>query len=516
MVKQLLPAIAVVIFLGSCSTLKPLNFNSSKEVISVSTNPTPVKFIEEIIVTPQTAIDNTGAQSVDKPVAKSIDNKDAQSADKTGARPADKTEVKVVDKTETSSSEKAEVRSTDKTETPSGDKAEVKTTDKAKVKAVDKTEMPSGDKAEIKSTDKAELKTVDKTETPSGDKVEGNSIDKTDVKAVEKTETAAGDKTEVKSTDKTDLKAVDKTEMPPVDKAEVKTVDKAELKASEKTETPSGDKAGVKPTDKTEGKEVDKTETSSGDKAEIKSVDKIELKTADKKEVKASAKTETPSADKPEAKPVDKIEIKSADKTDGRSVETEVQSGPQPQATAVARELAIEENLNEEKKQLVAIMGSHSAPEVETASNIQLKYAVLLNTEVENLPAKTLLEAVDEWYGVRYRTGGCSKTGVDCSGFSGAVYAAAYGITLPRVSREQYRTSRKISTTELQEGDLVFFATRGNGNVSHVGVYLGNNKFIHASVSRGVMVSGLFEPYYLQRFVGAGRIDNKPMAKSTP
>lgn len=151
---------------------------------------------------------------------------------------------------------------------------------------------------------------------------------------------------------------------------------------------------------------------------------------------------------------------------------------------------------------------TNRVPEVESASEVQLKYAVLLDTEVESLPTESLLEAVDEWYGVRYRVGGNTKNGVDCSGFTVAVYAAVYGLTIPRVSREQYRISRKISTTELQQGDLVFFNTNGRG-VSHVGVYLGNNKFIHASVSRGVMVNDLFESYYIKRFIGAGRIDDK-------
>lgn len=151
--------------------------------------------------------------------------------------------------------------------------------------------------------------------------------------------------------------------------------------------------------------------------------------------------------------------------------------------------------------------------EVEVANATQLKYAVLLNMDVESLPSRELLEAVDNWYGVRYRRGGNTQSGVDCSGFTVAVYTAAYGMMLPRVSREQYRISRKISTTELQEGDLVFFNTTGRG-VSHVGVYLGNNKFIHASVSRGVMVSDLFENYYIKRFVGAGRIDAKQIVSS--
>jgi lipoprotein Spr len=149
---------------------------------------------------------------------------------------------------------------------------------------------------------------------------------------------------------------------------------------------------------------------------------------------------------------------------------------------------------------------------VEAVSSVELKYAVLMNTEVESLPSKTLLESVDKWYGVRYRKGGNSKSGIDCSGFTEAVYAVAYGIALPAVAKEQYRVSRKISTTELQEGDLVFFNT--TGGVSHVGVYLGNNKFIHATVSKGVMVNGLFEPYYLKRYIGAGRIDDKQIVSN--
>lgn len=194
-----------------------------------------------------------------------------------------------------------------------------------------------------------------------------------------------------------------------------------------------------------------------------------------------------------------------------KSQKAEVKPGPQ----VTTRGLNIKETpvLRPESTEIEQILASRKA-DVENASSVQLKYAVLMNTEVEALPSKTLLENVDEWYGVRYRTGGNTKAGVDCSGFTVAVYAAVYGIALPRVSRDQYNMSRKISTTELQEGDLVFFNTRGSG-VSHVGVYLGNNKFIHASVSRGVMVSGLFEPYYIQRYIGAGRIEEKGMVSSS-
>jgi len=138
---------------------------------------------------------------------------------------------------------------------------------------------------------------------------------------------------------------------------------------------------------------------------------------------------------------------------------------------------------------------------------LQLKYAPLLNTSASSLYNLSLLEGIDSWYGTRYRLGGTTKKGIDCSAFVGAIYASVFGISLPRTAREQFRVSKRVSRTELQEGDLVFFNTRGG--VSHVGIYLQNNKFVHASVTRGVVISDLFESYYIRRFVGAGRIESK-------
>lgn len=149
---------------------------------------------------------------------------------------------------------------------------------------------------------------------------------------------------------------------------------------------------------------------------------------------------------------------------------------------------------------------------IENASALQLKYAVLLNTDVEQLQDTKLLEAVDEWYGTRYRMGGTTKKGIDCSAFVQAVYMTSYATTVPRTAREQYKASRIISATELKEGDLVFFNVNGaRGGISHVGIYLRNNKFVHASASQGVTVSDLFDPYYLKKYIGAGRIE-KPEA----
>jgi len=147
---------------------------------------------------------------------------------------------------------------------------------------------------------------------------------------------------------------------------------------------------------------------------------------------------------------------------------------------------------------------------LEKASNLQLKYAILLNTEVEQLQDNALLEHVDEWYGTRYRYGGTTKSGIDCSAFVQAIYLSAFAVSLPRTARDQYRNSQIVSATQMKTGDLVFFNT--TGGISHVGIYLQNNKFVHASTSYGVTISDMFDPYYLRRFIGVGRIE-KPEAK---
>jgi cell wall-associated NlpC family hydrolase len=120
---------------------------------------------------------------------------------------------------------------------------------------------------------------------------------------------------------------------------------------------------------------------------------------------------------------------------------------------------------------------------------------------VQNLP---LFGFIDDWYYTRYRFGGTTKKGVDCSSFTLQLFRDVYQISLPRTARQQYEVSIKVNEDEMQEGDLVFFNTRGG--ISHVGVYLVNGYFVHASSSRGVMVSNIREPYFSKRFLGARRI----------
>src|SRR5688572_7661765 len=143
----------------------------------------------------------------------------------------------------------------------------------------------------------------------------------------------------------------------------------------------------------------------------------------------------------------------------------------------------------------------------EELSLLQVKYAVLLNTPAEAVRNTKMFEFIDEWYGTPYRLGGTTKKGVDCSAFSQFLFASVYGFSIPRTAREQYNLTTRISRTQLKEGDLIFFNTRGG--VSHVGIYLQNNKFVHAATSGGVMISDIFDEYWARKFVGVGRLKDK-------
>lgn len=107
--------------------------------------------------------------------------------------------------------------------------------------------------------------------------------------------------------------------------------------------------------------------------------------------------------------------------------------------------------------------------------------------------------------GAPYRFGGMSLRGLDCSAFVRRIYSI-FDINLPRTAREQSQVGQKVSREELAVGDLVFFNTRRY--ISHVGIYIGNNEFVHASSGRAreVRVDSLEQPYYNKRFVKAVRL----------
>ena len=149
------------------------------------------------------------------------------------------------------------------------------------------------------------------------------------------------------------------------------------------------------------------------------------------------------------------------------------------------------------------------AAKMENYTDLQFKYAILENAPVEEMRNTRLLQFMEEWYGTDYHYGGTSKDGIDCSAFVSLLMSNVYGISnLPRISGDQYLQTRRIARPELSEGDLVFFHTLGKQRkVTHVGVYLRNNKFVHASIS-GVMISDMGEGYYATHYIGAGRARN--------
>ncbi len=113
------------------------------------------------------------------------------------------------------------------------------------------------------------------------------------------------------------------------------------------------------------------------------------------------------------------------------------------------------------------------------------------------------------WLGARYQYGGNSKSGIDCSGFVYAVYKAVYGHELTRQSARMLTDNcTRINKSQLREGDLVFFRTDGKQSTTpnHVGIYLKENKFIHASTSKGVVVSDLTSAYYVSKWITGGRV----------
>ncbi|MFJ7932779.1 C40 family peptidase [Sporosarcina sp. NPDC096371] len=121
--------------------------------------------------------------------------------------------------------------------------------------------------------------------------------------------------------------------------------------------------------------------------------------------------------------------------------------------------------------------------------------------------AANITKTATSLMGIKYSYGGTTKSGFDCSGFVSYVFKEN-AINVARTASSMYASGQAVSKSNLETGDLVFFNTTGKG-VSHVGIYMGNGKFAHASTSRGVRVDKLTDPYYWgDRYIGAKRISN--------
>lgn len=141
--------------------------------------------------------------------------------------------------------------------------------------------------------------------------------------------------------------------------------------------------------------------------------------------------------------------------------------------------------------------------------SLKQKYAAYMSVPVDSVRNLPLFRFIDRWLNTPYLWGGTDEKGIDCSAFIQRLLGDVYHIDIPRTSVQQFFT-RSIqpfgSRHYLSEGDLVFFRTTEGKIVSHVGLYLTNNMFINASVSKGVSIASLNDPYWKQRYVAAGRV----------
>ncbi len=142
---------------------------------------------------------------------------------------------------------------------------------------------------------------------------------------------------------------------------------------------------------------------------------------------------------------------------------------------------------------------------IETLTPEHFRYSILLGIPVEDIYDVHLFQFVTDWYKTKYKFGGASKSGTDCSGFMQQLYKQVYAFPLARVVPEQFGQCTPLTREQLRPGDLVFFHTTRKG-LSHVGMYLGNNKFVHSGTRTGVTIDDLNDPYYKKTFRAGGRV----------
>ncbi|UKJ06078.1 C40 family peptidase [Solitalea lacus] len=132
-------------------------------------------------------------------------------------------------------------------------------------------------------------------------------------------------------------------------------------------------------------------------------------------------------------------------------------------------------------------------------------YAQELGINEKELKNVNLLRFIDDWIGVPYKIGGMTKAGIDCSGFTSLLYKTVYELSIPRTTSQIYSIMDQKPYTALREGDLVFMNYDGKKN-SHVGIYLKNGRFVHASTSKGVMISDFNQSWYQKAYSVGGEL----------
>ncbi len=156
-------------------------------------------------------------------------------------------------------------------------------------------------------------------------------------------------------------------------------------------------------------------------------------------------------------------------------------------------------------KQVSSNTESEKQYKSKSAKRIKEAYSELIGVsekEITNIP---LYEFIDEWYGVPYKYNGDSKKGIDCSGLAELIYASVYKKTIKGSAEAIFNQCKEVKRKDLKEGDLLFFKIESK-NISHIAVYLQNNRFVHASSKKGVRIDSLDDPYIGKYFYKAGKL----------
>ncbi len=159
----------------------------------------------------------------------------------------------------------------------------------------------------------------------------------------------------------------------------------------------------------------------------------------------------------------------------------------------------VHERFSSSKTEPVHKSESSHAPDIKNAS------PSASTKPPETFEQQKMMDAILAWMGTPYEYSKASKSGTDCSGFTQQIFKESAGMELPRTTEEQVKLGTSIVQDNLKFGDLIFFNTTGH-DPSHVGIYIGDDMFAHASVSFGVTLSSMYSSYYKKRYTGARRV----------
>ncbi len=173
-------------------------------------------------------------------------------------------------------------------------------------------------------------------------------------------------------------------------------------------------------------------------------------------------------------------------------------------------------NCKHKEKQVVAVERKNTTKpsfKTKTAENSPKEKAgsneleQKLGVTSKQIQESKLYSFIDDWYGAPYKYGGCQKAGVDCSCFTNLLYEKVYDKKIARSATDMFKACDEVNIGDAKTGDLVFFKIGGT-TISHVGVFIKNKLFVHASNSKGVIINSLEEAYYKKYFFCAGKMKN--------